>query len=244
MMKRLFVFPLLVILSGSLFALTGFADSTVNVTLDETISDTPLPVELSSFTATTTANLFVKLQWVSETESNMLGYNVWRGSEGELSEATKITFSIIPAYNNSFTTNYSYLDEEVTPGDVYYYWLQGVSLDLTSEYFGPLSVTVEEPEEEVPLIFTTTLRKNFPNPFNPDTTIEYSIREETETVLRIYNLRGQVVKTLFSGIKEAGEYRAIWNGTDSSGREVSSGIYFYRLTTDHYDSINKMLLVK
>jgi hypothetical protein len=243
-MKWFVFLSMLFFLTGSLAALTGFGDSTINVELDETIPDDPLPVELSSFTAALTSTRFIELRWVSEAEYSMLGYNVYRGINGDLSEALKISLEIIPAYNYSFSTNYSFVDEDVVAGNVFFYWLQAVNLDLTNKYFGPLSVIIDDQEEDTPLIFITSLGKNYPNPFNPNTIIEYSIREETEAVLRIYNVRGQIVKTLFSGVREAGNYREKWNSIDSQGREVASGVYLYRLTTDHYDRINKMLLVK
>lgn len=88
------------------------------------------------------------------------------------------------------------------------------------------------------------LKQNFPNPFNPETIIEFSIKEDTEATLHIYNIRGQLVKALHTGAIRAGEHRLVWNGKDDSGREVASGVYFYRLKTDHYSQVKKMLLVK
>jgi len=102
---------------------------------------------------------------------------------------------------------------------------------------------VEDNDLPNPLL-VNGLRQNYPNPFNPQTTIEYSLRDDIQISLRIYNLKGQVVKTLFEGIHEAGNFKVVWNGFDNQGREVASGIYFYRLKTDHYDRIHKMLLVK
>lgn len=230
---------MLLIMSLSIFSLTGFGDSPANVSLDET-----LPVELSSFTASVLANGFVQLQWVSETETNMLGYNVYRGPVNKLTEAVAITRSIIPAHNTSTTTEYIFTDEDVTPGESYCYWLQSVDLDLTNEFHGPISVMVDEEESETPSVYVTSLQKNYPNPFNPNTTIEYSIREETEMSLTIYNIKGEFVRTLYSGVQEAGSYKVNWDGTCINGRYVTSGIYFYRLTTCHFDQINKMLLVK
>lgn len=85
---------------------------------------------------------------------------------------------------------------------------------------------------------------NYPNPFNPYTNIDFSISKDTQAELVIYNIRGQLVKTLHSGSIEAGEHRVIWNGKDDNDRDVGSGVYFYRLKTDEYDQVNKMLLVK
>ncbi len=85
---------------------------------------------------------------------------------------------------------------------------------------------------------------NFPNPFNPTTTITYSIPEDGEMSLKIYNTKGQLVKTLKNEYASAGNHEAIWNGEDRNGNPVSSGIYFYRLENASSSVINKMLLLK
>ncbi len=208
-----------------------------------------LPVELSSFTANTatvsgTAQTFVRLQWVSETETNMQGYRVHRNTENSLSESNVITPSIIPATNTSETAQYKFEDIEVTQGNTYYYWLESIDNDLTNSFHGPVSVTLEEEEEEVPEVYATILKQNYPNPFNPSTTISFSIERTTEVSLDIYNVLGQRVKTLVNDVMDAGSYQTEWNGTDNDGNSVTSGIYFYRLSTDNYNKIHKMMLVK
>jgi hypothetical protein len=207
--------------------------------------DEDLPVELSSFTASETANTFVELQWVSETETNLLGYHIFRSNNNELNEAIVITGAIIDAHNSSTTTEYSYVDEEVIPGETYFYWLQHIDFDLTSGFHGPVSVTLEETEPDVPEVFVTALRQNYPNPFNPDTTIKFSLSDDYDMVeLKVYNLLGQVVRTLVDRPLAKGEYTEVWDGRDNSGKTVTSGIYFYRLTTPTYNKVHKMMLVK
>ncbi len=89
---------------------------------------------------------------------------------------------------------------------------------------------------------------NYPNPFNPTTTISFSTAESTEdTELIIYNLKGQKVKRLISSSANqlsAGQYSVIWNGTDENNKLVSSGIYFYKLKSGNYTSTKKMILMK
>ncbi|MCK4654686.1 MAG: T9SS type A sorting domain-containing protein [Candidatus Cloacimonetes bacterium] len=85
---------------------------------------------------------------------------------------------------------------------------------------------------------------NYPNPFNPTTTISYSLKENAKVSLNIYNIKGQKVKTLVNETKPAGEHSAIWNGRDSNGNRVSSGIYFYKLKSNRYEKIKKMILIK
>ena len=203
-----------------------------------------LPVELSSFTGSLTANMFVELQWVSETESSMLGYNVYRSTEKDVTHAVQVTPSIIPASNSSVTTRYSFMDEDVELDQTYFYWLENVELDLTSSFHGPVAVTVTEGAKEVPGVFVTSLRGNFPNPFNPETTIHYSLESKEQVEIKIYNVRGQLVKTLVSGEMDKGDYKVVWNGKTDSGKAATSGIYFYQMSTPSYSKIQKMMLLK
>lgn len=89
-----------------------------------------------------------------------------------------------------------------------------------------------------------TLAQNYPNPFNPTTTISFNLAQNANANLRIYNLKGQLVKTLLSAPTQAGNHSIVWEGDDDSGRAVSSGIYFYQLNTENYSSTRKMLLMK
>ena len=91
------------------------------------------------------------------------------------------------------------------------------------------------------------LSDNYPNPFNPATSIQYSVisgQSPPHVSLKIYNLLGQEVRTLVDEVQEAGYYRVYWDGNDDRGEQVSSGMYFYRLTAGDFTAIKKMTLVK
>ncbi len=88
------------------------------------------------------------------------------------------------------------------------------------------------------------LLQNFPNPFNPQTRIEYSITENTHVNLDVYNVLGQHVIRLIDREQSAGYYSVQWDGTDAMGHSVGNGIYFYRLTTDSFESVKKMVLAR
>lgn len=90
----------------------------------------------------------------------------------------------------------------------------------------------------------TTLSNNYPNPFNPATTIEYSISGDMHVNLSIYNVNGQLVRTLVDGFKRRDYYHIIWNGKDHRGVPTASGIYFYRLKTDDVTISKKLLLLR
>jgi sugar lactone lactonase YvrE len=88
------------------------------------------------------------------------------------------------------------------------------------------------------------LLQNYPNPFNPETTIEFNLASSGNISLSVYNTLGQEIKLLFSGYYNAGRHRIRWNGKDSEGNNVSSGVYFYKLKTGNSFLTGKMLLSK
>ncbi|NQV18724.1 MAG: choice-of-anchor D domain-containing protein [Armatimonadetes bacterium] len=107
-----------------------------------------------------------------------------------------------------------------------------------------LIVSFTNTENQV-IPFNTALYGNYPNPFNPSTTISFSTTESTEnTELAIYNIKGQKVKTLVNEKLEAGIHQVVWNGKDGSNKSVSSGIYFYKMKSSNYNETKKMLLLE
>lgn len=85
---------------------------------------------------------------------------------------------------------------------------------------------------------------NFPNPFNPETTIKYVVPNDGAVKLVVYNALGQSVRTLVNDHQRAGEYAVMWNAANDTGQQVADGLYFYRITTPNGDLIRKMLLLK
>ena len=95
----------------------------------------------------------------------------------------------------------------------------------------------------------TELIGNYPNPFNPETWIAYTLAEESEASIQIYNAKGQVIRLLQLGNKPVGRYvekgsAAYWDGKTDTGEQVSSGIYFYSLTTDSAIYTKRMVIAK
>ncbi len=89
------------------------------------------------------------------------------------------------------------------------------------------------------------LSQNYPNPFNPSTTIRYQVAEQSHVSLKIYDVRGRLVQTLVNEVKDAGDYSIQWNGLESSGQQVSSGIYLYTMETgENFKSTRKMVVLK
>ncbi|NQV18471.1 MAG: T9SS type A sorting domain-containing protein, partial [Armatimonadetes bacterium] len=96
----------------------------------------------------------------------------------------------------------------------------------------------------IPLPLVTELIGNYPNPFNPETIIRFGVKEDSQVLLQIYNIKGQLVKTLLDENLFAGYHEILWNGKDSDGEQVASGLYFYRMMTTNFSQIKKMLFLK
>jgi hypothetical protein len=101
-------------------------------------------------------------------------------------------------------------------------------------------------DEDLTPKFIFELRQNFPNPFNPVTTIPYSVGGSSAVFvnLRIYDVRGALVRTLVSEAKSPGTYNALWDGKNGFGKSVSSGIYFYQIQGDSFVKTRKLVLLR
>ena len=97
----------------------------------------------------------------------------------------------------------------------------------------------------IPPLQSLILHQNYPNPFNPETTISFTLKDNTLSLkLNIYNIKGQLVKTLYDGALQKGQHSFVWNGTDETNCQVSSGVYFYRLSNGKESRQRKMVLMK
>jgi hypothetical protein len=196
-----------------------------------------LPVELSSFTAILTADYFVNLTWVTESETEVLGFNVLRSETNNAADAIQINSSLVAGTNSSTTHTYSLEDAQVESGTTYYYWLQNLDMNGASQLYGPQTVTVTD--TSVPTLpEISTMGNAFPNPFNANgsTTIDISVKENETALLTVYNVRGQMMTR---AIYKAGEHQFNW-----SGKNCASGIYFYKLSTPTSSIIKKMMVVR
>jgi len=88
------------------------------------------------------------------------------------------------------------------------------------------------------------LNQNYPNPFNPTTSIRYSLQRTGQVEVTVYNMLGQTVRVLENGVQAPGVYETTWDGRDAHGKEVASGMYLYRISTDDFTETRKMMLLK
>jgi hypothetical protein len=132
---------------------------------------------------------------------------------------------------------------------IFFSWGFGISpeypnnLYVDAEHF----TAVGDEDEELSRPNQFSLSQNYPNPFNPATRIQYTVdrrRILARTILKIYNIKGQLVRTLVDEPQEAGEYRILWDGKSDDGKDVASGIYLYELKVGDYSQTKKMVLIR
>ena len=198
-----------------------------------------LPVELSSFIAKVLKG-GVQLNWRTETEVNNYGFDVERvqvNNIEKLQDWKKIGF--VEGYGNSNSPkDYSFNDKNAGYGK-YAYRLKQIDTDGQFEY----SKVIEVDAGNVPGGFV--LEQNYPNPFNPTTTIKFAVAETQKAELKVFDILGNEVVTLFEGIADGGKiYEVEFNSHSGEGQNLSSGLYFYQLATERRVENRKMLLVK
>lgn len=112
--------------------------------------------------------------------------------------------------------------------------------------YGAIDVDFSYVSNQDPVSPTATLQlfQNYPNPFNPVTTIKFNLKNNDKINLSIYNIKGQLVKTLINENLSSGTHEVIWNGKNSLNQDVSSGVYFYKLNSSHTSELKKMILIK
>jgi hypothetical protein len=230
--------------TGTTIEVTSGADIcaetiTINGTYsgDGTKCNGPLPVELSLFTATISGS-DVRLSWKTETEINNYGFEVERQVTHSMNVANyqiggsweKIGF-VNGSGNANSPKEYSFRDQRPTGGNKFLYRLKQIDNDGQFEYSDIVEVEI------VPVKFE--LSQNYPNPFNPSTTIRFSLPVQTHLKINIYNMLGELVKTLSEGTYEPGYYSVSFDAA-----ELSSGTYIYRIESENFTETKKMILLK
>ncbi len=210
--------------------------------------DLPLPVELSAFTAVA-GNGFISLEWTTQSELNNLGFIVERAIESPDGPYQEIaSFQNSPELqgqgNTSQETHYEFTDTLLRNDFTYYYYLIDVDFNGVRTYHGPISARPSVTAE----IQKFTLHPNFPNPFNPETTIKFevpAIENGRSTVeLAIFNGIGQKVRQLQNGVLDKGVYEMSWDGRSDQGVLQPSGVYFLQLRSENLVRTQRMILLR
>jgi hypothetical protein len=198
-----------------------------------TLIDLPKPLSLSFDVNNDTGALNVSWLEPVDTVLPVMGYKVYRkfdsGQFEMVSETQQTqyqeTISLLGHYR--YYVRVEYLNVEGSPSD---------TLDFIFPY-------VANPNDSVPGL-VNALGNNYPNPFNPSTTISFSLAKPGRTTLAIFNLKGQLVTRLVNTDLSQGLHSVVWNGKDTNNRSVASGMYFYRIESGDFRAVKKMLLMK
>ncbi len=197
----------------------------------------PLPVELSSFTASVNGSN-VNLKWLTATEVNNYGFQVerkdgrWETGDGRWE---KIGF-VAGSGNSNSPKSYSFTDQP-SGGTNFSYRLKQIDNDGHYKYYDAITVSLSSSTK-------AKLMQNSPNPFNPSTAIKFFIPDNSDVTIKIYDMLGREVTTLINQQSTAGYHIVYWNGRDSYGRDAASGVYLYRLTAGNFTETRKMNLLK
>jgi len=200
------------------------------------LQDITLPVEMGNMSLSPIGAHAVNLQWHSHSETNLLGYYVWRSDSANLQDAMLVS-SLIPASNNSNGSSYVFQDPNAASSASY--WVEAVEYDGASTYHGPVFYEAPEQDVSAPGILRTTLQSIYPNPFNPSTTISYSLKDPQSVHIRIYDTKGRLVDSHEEPAKGPGRHQYIWNAEGAA-----SGVYYVRMRIGEKSFERKIVLLK
>ena len=190
----------------------------------------PVPVELSSFTASLLENNFVLLRWSTFTSVNNRGFEVEK-SAGNDSEGWEMIGFVESMGNSNTLVEYSYTDETPHSSPVVKYRLKMIDFDGSFSYSDIVEVHTS------PLNFE--LAQNYPNPFNPSTKISWQSPVDSRQTLKVYDVLGNEITTLVDEYRAAGRHEINFDASN-----LSSGVYIYRFMMEGYSETKKMVLLK
>lgn len=171
----------------------------------------------------------VILRWVARSDSPFDGFHVYRSGRGE-ERFSMINPELLPADGKN-----EYADESVIPGESYDYYIGAVE---GSEVIRSITISISLPPKSL------TLCQNFPNPFNPATTVKFFNPGQEHITLAIYDIGGRRIRTLIDADKGTGWHAVQWNGTNDLGNSVGSGVYYYRLTAGKQVITKKLVMLR
>jgi hypothetical protein len=178
----------------------------------------------------------LNLVWDPNVEPDLDGYRVYRGTSA----------GFVPGPSNFLgsTADTLLFDGGWTWESGYYYKLAAVDIHGNVSGYALLSPDNLTGDETPRAPAASFLAQNFPNPFNPTTRIVFGLAAPADVSLRIFDVSGRLVRVLVESARPAGNYSELWDGRDSGGRAVASGIYFYRLEAGAFRETRKMALLR
>lgn len=202
------------------------------------LNSNPLPIQLASFSAATLSPTQTKVSWSTASETQNYGFEVQR-SANKTNGFASLAGSFVAGHGTTVDRHdYAYVDATASSGS-FYYRLKQIDMDASVHYTEPIQPSgTTDVKDRAPLVFA--LMQNYPNPFNPSTEIKFSVENTGRATVRLYNILGAEVATLFDGLAEAGQYYRV----RLDGSRLASGVYFYRLESQNKSDLKKMVLLK
>ncbi|MEJ2054226.1 MAG: FlgD immunoglobulin-like domain containing protein, partial [Calditrichaceae bacterium] len=230
---------------GNYEATVNFSSNSTQYFTFTSSTDESLPVNLTAFEASS-VNGAVELSWITESQYENTGFEIWKSTQDngnfEMIASYKDHSELAGAGNSSETKEYTFIDNDVEIGKTYNYKLSDVDFNGGRTYHGLVEVLVQ-----AVMPTKLALHSNYPNPFNPSTTIRFDIPEfysDKIVTIQVFNILGQKVRTLLKGIVAGGQHEIIWNGKNDQGVRLPSGLYFVAMHTEKFRRVHKMMLVK
>lgn len=217
--------------------LTQFSDYTL-------FEEQPINIDLVNFQATQVEETVI-VEWRTGSETNLAGYNLFRSSIDE-PEWNQLNETLIMAQADGANrgADYVFIDSAPVSGKLEY-MLESISLDGTREKSSPISIDFSSSVDfSTAHITEFDLLPNYPNPFNPVTQITYQIPREAQVDIRIYNMRGRLVKVLVQESQTIGTHSAFWDGTDADGEAMGSGLYIIQMIAGSFTKNRKITLLQ
>ena len=200
--------------------------------------ETALPIQLSYFQGTVTGESTVELRWGTLSETNNYGFEVEKSPNVPSSYQT-LPNSFVPGHGTTLEPqHYAYTDQAAAAG-LWWYRLKQMDLDGTVHFSEGVQLDVVTGVAIATTPGGTALLQNSPNPFNPSTTIRYTLARRGHTTLKILDVLGREVATLVNGEEEAGDRSVDWNAVG-----LASGVYFYQLRAGSHVSTKKLLMLR
>ena len=206
-----------------------------------TAEEVTLPVELTAFYATYSNGATVF--WNTASETNLLGYNLYRSCNSSFSNALKLNSVIIPATGGATGNNYHYYDSETVLSDTLYYWLESISCNGFNQIFGPAVLIMPFTEPETPPLPPEQIEylNAYPNPFGNSVYLELKISSPAPVTIKVYNIKGQLIRNNDYLYLETGIHHLSWDGLDNKQRNTTSGIYLMVVKTQERTFMRKLL---
>ena len=181
----------------------------------------------------------VILSWLTASEYNNAGFNIYRKSTGNSDDWDLINLKLIAGQGNtSEETEYQYIDNDISCGDTVEYKLESLSFTGYRNEEQSIKVVIPVPKDYV-------LFNNYPNPFNPTTNLKFQLPKDSKISVYIYDTNGRLVRKLTSNVfYKIGEHIIQWNAMNDYGQKIASGMYLYRFVADKFVKTGKMILIK